>query len=94
MTEVPPLWKAIGLVSRRGPRINIVRILLRAGMMNSTITSLGQRELADLVLRPPLERIDLLDWHAFDRAIEIGYQHASEILNKSGGSLTALRTST
>jgi NTE family protein len=93
MTEVPPLWKAIRLVSGRGPRINIVRILLRAGMMNSTTTSLGQRELADLVLRPPLERIDLLDWHAFDRAIEIGYQHASEAIVKSRGDLTALRSS-
>jgi NTE family protein len=93
MTEMPPLWKALRLVSRRGPRINIVRILLRAGMMNSATTSLGQRELADLVLRPPLEHIDLLDWRAFDRAIDIGYRHAAETLGRCHGDVTVLRTS-
>jgi NTE family protein len=92
MTEVPPLWKAIRLVSGRGPRINIVRILLRAGMMNSATTSLGQRELADLVLRPPLARIDLLDWRAFDRAVEIGYRHTAETLASRLKEITALRT--
>jgi len=92
MTELPPLWKALRLVSRGGPRINIVRILLRAGMMNSATTSLGQRELADLVLRPPLERIDLLDWRAFDRAVEIGYRHAAEALARCRGDITVLRT--
>ncbi len=92
MTEVPPLWKALRLVSGGGPRINIVRILLRAGMMNSATTSLGQYELADLVLRPPLERVDLLDWRAFDRAVEIGYRHTAETLAKGVGETTALRT--
>lgn len=94
LTELPPLWKTLGLISRKGPRINIVRILLRAGIMNSATTSVGQRELADLVLRPPLERIDLLDWRAFDRAVEIGYRHTNDILAACKGDISALRTAT
>ena len=46
----------------------------------SAAASIEQRELADVVLRPPLERIDLLDWRAFDRAIDIGYRDAVQAL--------------
>jgi hypothetical protein len=35
---------------------------------------------ADLLLRPPLASIGMLDWQAFDRAVEIGYLHALQAL--------------
>jgi NTE family protein len=76
---------------RNRGRIGVLQILLRSGMLNSAATSITQRELADVVIKPPLERIDLLDWHAFERVIEIGYRHANEnmeqywaALNRSG----------
>ena len=59
-----------------------MQILWRAGMVNSAATTIGQRELADLLLKPPTDSINLLDWKAFERAIEIGYRHASEALEK------------
>jgi NTE family protein len=35
---------------------------------------------ADILFKPPLESVDLLDWQACDRAIEVGYRHAVEKL--------------
>ena len=63
-------------------RINIFQILTRAGMINSDSASAAQRELADLLLKPPLVNIDLLNWQAFDRAIQAGYEYARAILEQ------------
>jgi NTE family protein len=87
MTEVPQIWRLLPWLRRERPRVNILQILLRAGMINSAASTIAQRELADLVLKPPLERIDLLDWKSFDRAIELGYRYASETLDDHGGVL-------
>ncbi|HZO23505.1 MAG TPA: patatin-like phospholipase family protein [Steroidobacteraceae bacterium] len=82
LTEMPPLWGLPTWRQLRRSRINIMQILWRAGMVNSAATTIGQRELADLLLKPPTDSINLLDWKAFERAIEIGYRHASEALEK------------
>ena len=63
-------------------RVNIFQVLMHAGMVNSTATERAQRELADVLLKPPLANIDLLDWQAFDRAIEAGYQYARIALDE------------
>lgn len=49
MTETPPLWRISSPLGRRWPRVNIMQILLRAGMLNSAVTTIGQRELADVI---------------------------------------------
>ena len=76
----PPLWRFFA----RGPdgrrRINIFQILMHAGMVNSVSSLAAQRTLADLMLKPPLANIDLLDWAAFDRAADAGYRYASAAL--------------
>jgi NTE family protein len=64
------------------PRINIVQILMHAGMVNSAASAATQRSLADVLLKPALDNVDLLDWHAFDRAIEVGYEHARELIQE------------
>ena len=77
VADGPPFWK---LFSRGGRRINIFQILMRAGMVNSVSGAAAQRSLADVLLKPPLPGIDLLEWHAFDRAIDAGYQYARRAL--------------
>jgi NTE family protein len=57
-------------------RINIFQILMHSGMINTASSAAAQRELADVLLKPPLPNIDLLDWRAFDRAIQAGYDYA------------------
>lgn len=85
MTEVPPLWKMPMWLHKQRFKINIMQILWRSGMINSAATTVGQRELTDLLLRPPLEGIDLLDWQSFDRAVDLGYRYAVRMLEQHGG---------
>jgi NTE family protein len=68
------------LIDRR--RITIVQILMQAGMVNSAATAAAQRSLADVLLKPPLANVDLLNWQAFDRAIDAGYDYARRALDQ------------
>lgn len=75
-SDAPPLWRVLKWFRGRKQRINILQILWRSGMVNSAANTIARRELSDLLLQPPLEQIDMLNWRAFDRAIEAGYQYA------------------
>jgi len=88
LTEMPSLWGIPRWLHRNRRRVNVLQILLRSGMINSMATTTAQRELADVVIKPPLENIDLLDWHAFDRMIECGYRHASQNMPQYWATLT------
>jgi len=61
-------------------RVNIFQILVHAGMINSATSATTQRELADVLFKPPLPNVELLDWQAFDGAIEAGYDYARAAL--------------
>ena len=61
-------------------RIHIFQILMYAGSVNSAASAAVQRALADVLLKPPLANVDLLNWQAFDRAIEAGYTYARRSL--------------
>lgn len=60
--------------------IHIFRILMYAGQVHSAASAAVQRSLADVLLKPPLANVDLLNWKAFDRAIEAGYVYTRRIL--------------
>jgi hypothetical protein len=60
----------------RRNRPNIFQILWRAGMVNSSAMTAAHREKTDLLLQPPLAEIDMLNWSAFDKAIQLGYEYA------------------
>ena len=74
--DEPPLWKFFARGRRGKRRINIFQILMHAGMINNASSAAAQRELADVLLKPPLANVDLLNWQAFDRAIQAGYDYA------------------
>jgi len=61
-------------------RVNIFQILVHAGMINSGSGAAAQRELADVLLKPPLPNVELLNWQAFDAAIAAGYEYARAAL--------------
>jgi NTE family protein len=58
----------------------IVNLLMRAGTVSSEAQANSYRQQVDLLLDPPIESIDLMDWHAFDRAVEAGYRSTMEAL--------------
>jgi NTE family protein len=78
--DLPPLWKLLGWFRRHKQRPTILQILWRAGMVNSDAATAAGRRLTDLLLQPPLADVDLLNWHAFERAIAAGHRHAHEQL--------------
>lgn len=65
------------------PIPSIVRILLRAALISSTARAQRDRSACDLLIVPPVERFDLLDWTSFHAAIEIGYRSTMEALEKA-----------
>jgi NTE family protein len=78
--DVPPLWKVMAWLRGGRRRPNIFQILWRAGMVNSTATTAAHREKTDLLLQPPLEQVDMLNWKAFAHAIAVGHEHAAQRL--------------
>jgi NTE family protein len=73
--DVPPPWDLVSWMRNRPRRPNIFRILWRAGMVNSSATTIAHREKTDLLLQPPLAQVDMLNWQQFDRAIALGYEY-------------------
>jgi NTE family protein len=85
--EVPPFWKIVQWFRGKKRRVNILQILWRSGMINSSANTLAHRDMTDLLLQPPLEQFDMLNWKAFDQAIDAGYRYACERLRVSGAAL-------
>ena len=75
--DVPLPWQLLSWLREKRRRPNIFQILWRAGMVNSSAMTAAHGEKSDLLLQPPLAQIDMLNWRAFDRAIEAGYEYAS-----------------
>ncbi len=80
-TDLPSIWQLLSQRWRGKPkRPGILRILLRAGMVNSASTAETNASMSDLMLKPPVDGIDLLAWERFDDAIEVGYVHVRDRL--------------
>ncbi len=73
--DVPLPWQLMSWFRARRHRPNIFQILWRAGMVNSSAMTAAHREKTDLLLQPPLAQIDMLNWSAFERAIDTGYEY-------------------
>ncbi len=80
-TELPPWWRLIGELFSVPRRPGLRQILLRAGMVNSEATSQRRRKQTRLLIKPELTGIELLDWGSYDRAVELGYEHARRQLD-------------
>ena len=75
----PQFWQ---LLRQRRKFPPIVDLLLRAATVSSESLGKMARAHADILFKPPLQSVDLLDWKACDRAIDIGYRHAIEKLEQ------------
>ena len=73
--DVPLPWQIMRWIKARRQLPNIFQILWRTGMVNSSAQTAAQRERTDLLLRPPLAAIDMLNWRAFDQAVQAGYEY-------------------
>jgi len=78
--DVPLPWQLMSWSRRARHLPNIFQILWRAGMVNSSAMTAAHREKTDLLLQPPLAQIDMLNWKAFEKAIDAGYEYAARRL--------------
>ena len=81
---LPAWWKlAWQRLFHRHRRPGIVSILLRSGMVNAEAASMQRRAQTSLLLTPDLNDVELLDWNAYERAIEAGYRYAQKVLGST-----------
>ncbi len=78
--DVPLPWQLMSWLRSRRNLPNIFQILWRSGMVNSSAMTAAHREKTDLLLQPPLAQIDMLNWKAFEKAIDAGYEYAARRL--------------
>jgi NTE family protein len=82
--EIPGSWtlmwdKLTG--SRRKYRVpSLMSILMNAATLYSASREQAAQSLVDLEFRLNLPSVGILDWHAFDHAVSVGYKHASKTL--------------
>jgi NTE family protein len=81
-TDVPLPWQLLRWTKARRRCPSIFQILWRAGMVNSTASTIAHRAQSDLILQPSLAGVDMLNWDAFDRAIQAGYEYAVKKLEE------------
>jgi NTE family protein len=72
---------------RWGKMPPIVDLLFRAATVSSDALGRAACGQADILFKPALETVDLLDWKACDRAIDAGYRHAIEKLEQQDKSM-------
>jgi predicted acylesterase/phospholipase RssA/CRP-like cAMP-binding protein len=72
-----PLAKALALPG-------IIDVLLRTTEVGSVLSSKAMEQHADVVFRPSVDDVGLLDFAACDRLIETGYRQAVDVLESGG----------
>jgi NTE family protein len=76
----PSLWR--WLISgdwRRGPPI--VSVLIRSATVRAGAEMIAAHQATDVLVQPDVDEIEIRDWKAFDRAVEIGYRATLEALD-------------
>jgi NTE family protein len=66
---------------------SIFDILMRTGTLGSDAQRRLVRDEADLLIEPPLDGVNPLDWKSFDRAVAEGYAHTARQIENHGLSL-------
>jgi NTE family protein len=81
-SEIPPrATPFLRLIRPRTPSMpGIVSVLSRVGTVSSQLQTALNRAQVTLLIEPRLENVPLLDWRAFDEAIEAGYKATIEAI--------------
>ena len=85
LDELPGTWALLrdrwrGRARRRYRLPSLTSYLMNVTILYSTSRQRRARELTDLYLCPPLERVGMLEWHRFDAIERQGYEYAREAL--------------
>lgn len=86
LEEVPGTWALLRNSLRKVERKkfwlpSLTSTLLNVTLLYSTSRQKAAREIIDLGFHPDVRTVGMLQWREFDRAVEIGYRHACEVLS-------------
>lgn len=85
-------WRALRDRLRGTPSTQVpsmLKLLWRSTVLNSIHRSETVKKLTDVYIHPDLDGVEIFDWHALDKAVEVGYRAASEALEtRDGGNAT------
>lgn len=95
LAEMPSGWDLfldwLRPLRRRRYRLpSLPAYLMTVMVLNSMARGRQARSMVDLYFHPPLERVGLLQWKRFDRIVQIGYEHALQVLAQQGRQSTDL----
>ena len=84
--EVPGSWELLwdklrGRKQRRYKLPSLGGVLMGTTTLYSTSRRHQAQQSTDIYFNPDFGHIGLLEWKAFDRAVEVGYRHAQEVLS-------------
>lgn len=71
----------------------IASLLMRAATAGREGETLMRRDVADLLIMPTLQNIDIRDWRSYDRAVQEGYEAAMEKIDALPAGPASLRPS-
>lgn len=74
------LWNRINPFGTRESLPNMLDILYRAATLSSDLLCRQSRQMADLLLLPPVKQFKVTDFERFDEIVDIGYRHTMEVL--------------
>ncbi len=75
------IWELLSAKRRGTP--NIIGLLMSAGLVNSEAQVKLQRQQVEILIEPKLGKMGMLDWKAWETAVEGGYRQTMEILEHS-----------
>jgi NTE family protein len=77
-------WRALRDRLRGTPRHaqvpSMLKLLWRSTVLNSIHRSETVQKLSDVYIHPDVDGVEIFDWHALDKAVDVGYRAASEAL--------------
>lgn len=85
--EVPGTWTLLrDRMRKRHKRKyklpSLASYLMNVSILYSTSRRTQSEQLTDLYFNPPLKRVGLLDWRRFDQAVQQGYDHGKDVLDR------------
>ncbi len=97
LDELPGTWALLrdrwrARARRRYRLPSLTSYLMNVTILYSTSRQRRARELTDLYLCPPLERVGMLDWHRFDAIERQGYEYARGVLAGASAQRAPLTT--
>jgi predicted acylesterase/phospholipase RssA len=81
------LWSRVNPFARSIRVPNLTTILARSATLRPGAARPPSSGDADVLFEPPVSHVKLLDWHALDELVEIGYRDALERLEELGSEL-------